>query len=236
MLDRNMPNMPNSLSENNPSSSTAAMGIGEIIDDCVGGDEDFISNAENSSNCNGASSNNTNHGPDNDDPTTNLRQKKIIEKTMIWTELEACKRQVNQIGVSACGATALINVLQALDYPYVLEKVTKTVPTKLRAESAPIPEYLFSRSVAGTSHQDLVDSMTTLTNGEVYGRFFSFFSRTTSISPALVSSLAKQRGCPCGNFELTKWFISPGTNNPGCLAPSNDIWCQFQWGFSYQSP
>ena len=109
MLDRNMPNMPNNLSENNPSSSTAAMGIGEIIDDC-GGDEDFISNAENSSNCNGASSNT--NGPDSDDPTTNLRQKKIIEKTMIWTELEACKRQVNQIGVSACGATALINVLQ----------------------------------------------------------------------------------------------------------------------------
>ena len=116
MLDRNMPNlpnnMPNNLSENNPSSSTAgAMGIGEIIDDdCVGGDdEDFISNAENSSNCNGASSN---IGTDDGDATTNLRHKKVIEKTMIWTELEACKRQVNQIGVSACGATALINVLQ----------------------------------------------------------------------------------------------------------------------------
>lgn len=37
-----------------------------------------------------------------------------LEKTMIWTELEACKRQVNQIGVSACGATALINVLQVI--------------------------------------------------------------------------------------------------------------------------
>ena len=36
----------------------------------------------------------------------------VLEKTMLWTELEACKRQVNQIGVSACGATALINVLQ----------------------------------------------------------------------------------------------------------------------------
>ena len=104
-----MPNLPNNLSENNPSSSTAAMGIGEIIDDCVGGDENFISNAEkNSSNCNGASSNSN----DNGDATTNLRHKKVIEKTMIWTELEACKRQVNQIGVSACGATALINVLQ----------------------------------------------------------------------------------------------------------------------------
>ena len=41
----------------------------------------------------------------------------ILEKTMIWTELEACKRQVNQIGVSACGATALINVLQVSGFP-----------------------------------------------------------------------------------------------------------------------
>lgn len=212
MLDRNMPNLPNSLSENNPSSSTAAMGIGEIIDNCVGDDEDLISNAENSSNCNGASSNT--NGADNDDPTTNLRQKKIIEKTMIWTELEACKRQVNQIGVSACGATALINVLQALDYPYVLEKVTKTVPTKLRAESAPIPEYLFSRSVAGTSHQDLVDSMTTLTNGEVYGRFFSFFpERQVSLLHWLAHWLSKGV-VPVATLNLQNGLLAPGQTIP----------------------
>ena len=39
-------------------------------------------------------------------------QRRNLEKTMIWTELEACKRQVNQVGVSACGATAIVNVLQ----------------------------------------------------------------------------------------------------------------------------
>ena len=38
--------------------------------------------------------------------------KETVDKTMIWSELEACKRQVNQVGVSHCGATALINVLQ----------------------------------------------------------------------------------------------------------------------------
>jgi len=160
----------------------------------------------------GASSNT--NGPDNDDPTTNLRQKKVIEKTMIWTELEACKRQVNQIGVSACGATALINVLQALDYPYVLEKVTKTVPTKLRAESAPIPEYLFSRSVAGTSHQDLVDSMTTLTNGEVYGRFFSFFpERQVSLLHWLAHWLSKGV-VPVATLNLQNGLLAPGQTIP----------------------
>ena len=38
--------------------------------------------------------------------------KEFVEKAMIWSELEACKRQLNQVGVSACGATAIINVLQ----------------------------------------------------------------------------------------------------------------------------
>ena len=46
------------------------------------------------------------------DENTNDEVKNFVEKTMIWSEIEACKRQVNQVGVSHCGATALINVLQ----------------------------------------------------------------------------------------------------------------------------
>lgn len=57
------------------------------------------------------------------------------------------------------------------------ETVVKGVPTRLRAESASIPEYLLSRSVAGTSHQDLIDSMSTITDGQVHGRFFAFHPR-----------------------------------------------------------
>ena len=34
-----------------------------------------------------------------------------LEKTMIWTEREACHKQVSQIAVSACGAAAVSNVL-----------------------------------------------------------------------------------------------------------------------------
>jgi hypothetical protein len=33
------------------------------------------------------------------------------ERTMIWSEQEACVKQVTQISTSACGATAAINVL-----------------------------------------------------------------------------------------------------------------------------
>lgn len=32
-------------------------------------------------------------------------------KEMVWSEKEAAQLQINQIGVSACGATAVINTL-----------------------------------------------------------------------------------------------------------------------------
>jgi hypothetical protein len=37
-----------------------------------------------------------------------------MERTMIWSEQEACVKQVTQISTSACGATAAINVLVKL--------------------------------------------------------------------------------------------------------------------------
>lgn len=37
-----------------------------------------------------------------------------VEKVMIWTERQATLRQVSQIGTSACGPTAVINVLVSL--------------------------------------------------------------------------------------------------------------------------
>lgn len=35
-------------------------------------------------------------------------------KEMVWSEKEAAQLQVNQIGVSACGATAVVNTLVSL--------------------------------------------------------------------------------------------------------------------------
>jgi hypothetical protein len=37
-----------------------------------------------------------------------------LERTMIWSEKEACAKQVTQISMSACGATAAVNVLVKL--------------------------------------------------------------------------------------------------------------------------
>lgn len=40
-----------------------------------------------------------------------------VRKTMIWTEHEASTKQIMQIETSACGATAVLNVLNALRFP-----------------------------------------------------------------------------------------------------------------------
>ena len=98
-----------------------------------------------------------------------------IEKIMIWNEVEACKRQINQVGASACGATAVINVLQALEWPHDIDDVISAVPTRFRLNTSPVTEYLLSRSRAGTNHQDLIDAMRKITNDEVYGRFFHMY-------------------------------------------------------------
>ena len=136
-----------------------------------------------------------------------------VEKTMIWTELEACKRQVNQVGVSACGATALINVLQALDLNITQDAVIQNVPTKLRLEQAPIPEYLISRSSAGTSHQDLIDSMHKITEGQVQGRFFSFYPERQVSLLSWLASWLKKGAVPIATLNMQKGLL-PGQPIP----------------------
>ena len=136
-----------------------------------------------------------------------------IEKIMIWTELEACKRQVNQVGVSLCGATALINVLQALDWPHDIDDVISKVPTRLRANMSPVAEYLVSRSHAGTNHRDLIEAMNKLTDEQIYGRFFHMFPER-NFCDAENPDKPKSKGQEIGSFArwLGKW-IRKGTIN-----------------------
>uniref|UniRef100_UPI00398F2182 uncharacterized protein isoform X1 n=2 Tax=Pristiophorus japonicus TaxID=55135 RepID=UPI00398F2182 len=94
---------------------------------------------------------------------------------MIWSWAEAVKKQIQQIGSSACGATAVINVLQALGFEVCADVVDKCVQTKLRKHGAPLPEYLMSRSVAGATHQQLIEGAEMASGGRVVGRFFSFY-------------------------------------------------------------
>ena len=55
------------------------------------------------------------------------------------------------------------------------DHVASTVNTRLRASSAPLPEYLFSRSVAGVSHVDIIEGLDKASDGSVFARFFHFY-------------------------------------------------------------
>ncbi|XP_072013788.1 uncharacterized protein [Amphiura filiformis] len=105
-----------------------------------------------------------------------------------WNQEEAEEKQVEQIGASACGATAILNVMNVLDLKPDLRTVASAVKTFQRAEDAPLPEYLFSRSVAGVTHEGLIQGLEKATNDSVYARFFAFYpKRKVDIREWLVS-------------------------------------------------
>ncbi|XP_068620689.1 uncharacterized protein [Battus philenor] len=104
-------------------------------------------------------------------------------RCMVWSEREACERQITQIGTSACGATAVANVFIALGVPVNVERINSAVGTRQRANDAPVPRYLLSRSVAGCTAADLVSGIQRASDGLVTARFFSTYpDRAFSLS------------------------------------------------------
>lgn len=77
------------------------------------------------------------------------------EGAMLWSIQEALEKQTLQIGVSACGATAVVDVLKALNVDVVPEEVDRCVETHLRRNKSPLPDYLLSRSEAGECPQNV---------------------------------------------------------------------------------
>ncbi|XP_032411792.1 protein NLRC3-like, partial [Xiphophorus hellerii] len=77
------------------------------------------------------------------------REGEKLPKTL--TEMyiaEALERQTQQIGASACGATAVVDVLKALGVDVAPEEADRCVQTRLRRNESPLPDYLLSRSEA----------------------------------------------------------------------------------------
>ena len=70
-------------------------------------------------------------------------------RAMLWSLQEALERQTLQIGASACGATAVVDVLKALGVDVAPEEADRCVQTRLRRNESPLPDYLLSRSEAG---------------------------------------------------------------------------------------
>ena len=90
------------------------------------------------------------------------------------SENEMKNISINQIGKSACGPTAIINVLNSLDIPSPSpEKILEIVPARLRNyETNNLLEYLISRILAGTNHIDLINALLKITNNNLTAKFF----------------------------------------------------------------
>lgn len=139
--------------------------------------------------------------------------KSPVERVMIWSEQEACVKQVTQISTSACGATAVINVLLALNISFSLDKLKESVATRLRAETAPLPQYLFSRSVAGATHIDIIRGLQQASEGALYARFFHMFpDRVVSLTRWLAYWM-KKGAIPIATLNLQNG-IGPGSTVP----------------------
>ena len=130
-------------------------------------------------------------------------------RAMIWTEKEAYRNNVTQLGISACGATAIANVLLALNYSFNEEELLNAVKTRTRREKSDVADYLLSRSVAGTNHIDLIAGVETLCGDRITGRFFPMHKRKVSLTGWLASWMS--RGCiPVATLNLQRAEVESG--------------------------
>ncbi|XP_052233589.1 uncharacterized protein LOC127846407 isoform X1 [Dreissena polymorpha] len=136
-----------------------------------------------------------------------------VAKVMIWKEYEAYLVQVKQIGTSACGPTAVLNVLKAFDFQVDKEEVTKEIRSNLRMEGAPIPYYLFSRYNAGTTAEDLIEGITRVTRGAIRGRFFHFYPQRDVDLLKWLGHWIKMGAVPLATLNLQKG-VKPGWTIP----------------------
>ncbi|XP_028837001.1 uncharacterized protein LOC114790808 isoform X2 [Denticeps clupeoides] len=139
-----------------------------------------------------------------------------LNSAMLWSIPEAVERQTLQIGASACGATAVVDVLQALGIAAATEVVDRCVQTRLRRNEAPLPDYLLSRSEAGATHEQLISGADQASGGKVAGRFFALHPRRrVKLVPWLarwirkgavpVATMNMQRAVPEGEEVPDAW-------------------------------
>ena len=91
------------------------------------------------------------------------------------TPEEMAKINVSQIGKSACGPTSVLNVLSSLDYTPLPkpEELLEFFPARLRDyKTSSLSKYLYSRAVAGTIHEEIIDTTEKISNNSIIGKFF----------------------------------------------------------------
>ena len=81
----------------------------------------------------------------------------------------------SQIGQSACGPTSVLNVLSSLDYNPIPDpkSLLQFFPARLRDyETKSLSKYLYSRAVAGTIHEEIINTIEKITENSIIGKFF----------------------------------------------------------------
>lgn len=134
-----------------------------------------------------------------------------IERVMIWDENQVYRMQVKQTesDVSACGPIAVLNVLNAFEFPVEKSKVLEKAPVNLRDTSAPVAPYLFSRAKAGTTAEVLIKCVESVTNGAIRGRFFDFHPQRDVHLLKWLGEWMKKDAVPLATLNIQK-SVRPG--------------------------
>ena len=130
--------------------------------------------------------------------------------------------QVIQLGTSACGATALVNVLQALEVDFPLPLLLEAVDTRLRRPDSSLPDYLLSRSRAGCNHRDL-EAGAARVSPRIVTRFFPFHRRSVAVAAWLA------RWITAGCVPILTLNVQRAVQRPGEL-PADAWHHQMVWG------
>lgn len=96
---------------------------------------------------------------------------------VIWSDDEAHERSAKPKGPSSCGVMAVEDILSLLGIEHNADKIL--LKARQRDYDAGLMGYLESRTTAGTTHADLISSLSQTTSGNVKGCFFSIPSYTT---------------------------------------------------------
>ncbi|CAF0859527.1 unnamed protein product [Brachionus calyciflorus] len=135
----------------------------------------------------------------------------------IWSETEAVINQFDQVGPSACGATAILNVLKALNFQFDIEavcskvKVNSRIPEEM-ASTTTLADYLFSRSVAGMNEKELIENIEKASDNKISGQFFHFYPERLIVLSEWLAKWIRKGAVPVALLNLQKspmWGFVP---------------------------
>ena len=131
-----------------------------------------------------------------------------------WTLAEAQQAAVEQIAASGCGATAVATVLRALLPPHerghhTLDAVLAASTLRVRANDAPLPQYLASRAVAGCTGQEIVDAIRVLEPRRIACEFLPTFQCSSAeASSEPIGAFSIQ-----GRTDIIEWLYDMFSSN-----------------------